>query len=279
MFQYAAGRALSLERGQLLRLDISRFDGYALHQGFELQRVFGCPAEVVTEEDVRCILGWQSPPIVRRVLSRPSMTVLRRKGFVVEPHFHYWPGIDKVQQDCYLVGYWQSEKYFHKHAAVIRADFTFKTQLTSRNAQLAEQISQVNAISLHVRRGDYVNSSITNTTHGVCSLDYYRDAIGYMSSRVERPYYFIFSDDMAWVKSNLKMDVPHKYIDHNNGADSYNDMSLMSLCKHHIIANSSFSWWGSWLNPKADKIVVAPKRWFANNADVSDLFPKGWVVL
>src|SRR3989338_4543740 len=93
MFQYAAGRALSLERGQLLRLDVSGFTGYALHQGFELQRVFDCPAKIATEADVRDVLGWQFSSGIRRILVRPSLAVIRRDGFVVEPHFQYWPEI------------------------------------------------------------------------------------------------------------------------------------------------------------------------------------------
>lgn len=279
MFQYAAGRSLSLECDQPLLLDVSGFAGYGLHQGFELGRVFNCPAKIASEADVRGILGWQFSSSIRRVVSQPSMAVFRREGFVVEPHFHYWPGIKHVPRDCYLAGYWQSERYFRDIVQVIRSDFTFRQPFNQPNAEFAEQIGQENAISLHVRRGDYVNNSKTNATHGVCSLDYYRDAIRYISSRVEHPYYFIFSDDMAWVKSNLKMDMPHQYIDHNKGADSYNDMRLMSLCRHHIIANSSFSWWGAWLNPDPRKIVVAPRKWFVNGNDVSDLFPQGWVKL
>lgn len=279
MFQYAAGRALSLRLGQPLRLDIAGFDGYGLHQGFELQRVFNCPAETATEANVRSILGWQFSPAIRRVLTRPGMVAFRREGFVVEPHFHYWPEINHVPRDCYLAGYWQSEQYFREAASVIHADFTFKSLPVNRNAELAEQIGQVNAVSLHVRRGDYVNNPKTNVVHGVCSLDYYRDAVQHVSSRVENPYFFIFSDDMAWVKERLKMDLPCQYVDHNCGADSYNDMRLMSLCRHHIIANSSFSWWGAWLNRNPDKIVVAPKKWFANDKNISDLFPAGWVIL
>ena len=262
-----------------MRLDVSGFAGYALHQGFELQRVFGCSGEIATEEDVRSILGWQFSPGIRRILARPGMAAFRRKGFIVEPHFHYWPGIKKVPRDCYLFGYWQSEKYFQTHASVIRADFTFNVPLAKRNAELAEQIGQVNAVSLHVRRGDYANNPKTNATHSLCSLDYYRAAIQYVVNRVEQPYFFIFSDDMAWVKDNLKMCMPCQHIDHNQGAESYNDMHLMSLCRHHIIANSSFSWWGAWLNPHPDKIIVAPTRWFANENNVKDLFPQGWVSL
>lgn len=280
MFQYAAGRAISLGCNATLRLDISGFANYGLHQGFELQRIFNCPAEIASEADVRSILGWQYSSGIRQLLSRPSIAVFRREGFVVEPHFHYWPGINEVHGGCYLVGYWQSEKYFQDVASVIRADFTFKTTLANRNAKLAEEIGQVNAVSLHVRRGDYAKNSKTNAAHGLCSLDYYRAAIQYVSGRVERPYFFIFSDDIAWVKDNLKMDLPCQYVDHNHGAESYNDMRLMSLCRHQIIANSSFSWWGAWLNPSPEKIVVAPRKWFVTSeVNTQDLIPSGWIKL
>lgn len=279
MFQYAAGRALSLVRGQPLRLDISGFAGYGLHQGFELERVFNCPVESATSAEVRSILGWQFPAGIRRVVAHPAMKKFRRKGFVVEPHFHYWPGMANVSKDCYLFGYWQSEKYFQAHVAAIRDDFTFKPPMTIENAELAGQIAKENAVSLHVRRGDYAKNPKTTATHGLCSLDYYRAAIRYVAERVERPCFFIFSDDIGWVKDNLGMGLPCQYVDHNQGLESYNDMRLMSLCRHHIIANSSFSWWGAWLNSCPGKIVVAPGRWFANGNDTKDLLPQGWVAL
>jgi hypothetical protein len=279
MFQYAAGRALSLKNGQALRLDVSGFSGYGLHQGFELQRVFNIPAEIATEAEVRSILGWQFAPGIRRILARPGMAALCRKGFVVEPHFHYWPDVKQVPRDCYLAGYWQSEKYFLDIAPVIRADFTFRHPLVSLNAELAEQIGTVNAVSLHVRRGDYAKNPKTTATHGLCSLDYYRAAIRHISDRIEQPCFFIFSDDIGWVKDNLKTDYPCQYIEHNQGSESYNDMHLMSLCRHHIVANSSFSWWGAWLNPNPDKIIIAPEKWFANETNTQDLIPQGWVRL
>jgi hypothetical protein len=276
MFQYAAGRALSLDWGEPFKLDISRFEGYGLHQGFELQRVFNCAADIATEAEVRSLLGWQFPPAIRRVVARPSMSVLRRQNFVVEPHFHYWAGIKQIPYNSYLAGYWQSESYFQSQAATIRADFAFKLPLTDQNIALTTQIKQVNAVSLHIRRGDYANNPKTTATHGLCSLDYYRAAMQHIAERVQSPYFFIFSDDIAWVKKNLAINFPHQYIDHNQGAESYNDMRLMSLCQHNIIANSSFSWWGAWLNTNAHKIVVAPKQWFANTTNVADLIPSSW---
>ena len=279
MFQYAAGRALSLERGFPLRLDISDFSNYELHQGFELERIFNCTAEIASEADVRNILGWQSSPVIRRMVSRPRMARFRHKGFVIEPHFQYWHGIKKVPCGCYLMGYWQSEKYFLEVAEQIREDFYFRLPLESQNTELAKQINQVNAVSLHVRRGDYANNPKTTATHGLCSLDYYREAIQHVAKHVQQPYFFVFSDDIAWVKSDLKIDFPCEYVVFNQGAESHNDMRLMSLCQHHIIANSSFSWWGAWLNQNADKIVVAPKRWFVNETNTEDLIPQDWVML
>ncbi|MDZ4202898.1 MAG: alpha-1,2-fucosyltransferase [Gallionella sp.] len=279
MFQYAAARALALRRGVPLYLDISGFASYGLHQGFELQRVFGCTTPIATAKDISGILGWQSQPAVRRVLTRPRFSMLRRPGFVVEPSFHYWLGINNVPTDCFLFGYWQSEKYFRDAEQAIRSEFTFAQSPSLRNKELADQIGQTDAISLHVRRGDYAQNAKTKAVYGLCSLEFYQSAIRYLAERVDRPSFFIFSDDPIWVRNNLKIDFPCCFVDHNQGKESYNDMRLMSLCKHHIIANSSFSWWGAWLNPQPEKVVIAPGRWFVNDNNVADLFPQDWVVL
>jgi hypothetical protein len=279
MFQYAAGRALSLARGQSLQLDISGFVNYGLHQGFELERVFVCPVNIATGAELRNILGWQRFSMIRRVLARPGLAAIRRTGFIIEPHFHFWPGIQSVPQDCYLAGYWQSDKYFKEAIQKIRSDFTFKTPLNQRNGELAEQICGLNAISLHVRRGDYLKNPKTKATHGLCTLEYYYSAIQYIVERVDRPNFFIFSDDISWARENLKIDFPCWYVENNKGVNSYQDMQLMSMCRHHIIANSSFSWWGAWLNPNDRKIVIAPSKWFAYKKNTKDILPEGWIQL
>lgn len=279
MFQYAAGRALSLSKGLDFRLDVSDFDNYKLHQGFEIQRVFGCPVQLADFEEVQSLLGWQSSSTIRRIVARPELSVFRRPAFVVEPHFHFWDGINNVNGNAYLFGYWQTERYFRRYSDVIRSDFVFRNSFDGINYRLAEKVSNVASVSLHVRRGDYINNPKTTANHGVCSLDYYLSAINYVAERVENMEIFIFSDDPLWVRQNISVDLKTHYVGHNQGADSYNDMRLMSLCKHHIIANSSFSWWGAWLNPDPNKIIVAPRRWFANSNDLSDLFPDTWVTL
>jgi hypothetical protein len=279
MFQYAAGRALSLRLSQPFQLDISGFDGYGLHHGFELSRVFSCNPEIATEAEVRDFLGWRAYWVTRKILKRPSFAMLRGTRLVVEPHFNYWPGIMSVSSNTYMSGYWQSEKYFNDASESIQADFTFRQPFSRENVELTEKIDKRMSVSLHVRRGDYVTHSKTNAVLGLCSLEYYRAAIFHIAEHVENPEFFIFSDDIPWVMDRLQINFPCKYVDHNQGAESYNDMRLMSLCRHNIIANSSFSWWGAWLNKNSDKIVISPRKWFANNNNVQDLFPAGWVTL
>ncbi|HET6995265.1 MAG TPA: alpha-1,2-fucosyltransferase, partial [Chitinophagaceae bacterium] len=141
-----------------------------------------------------------------------------------------------------------------------------------------DEIRSVNAVSIHVRRGDYVNDKETNAVHGVCSIDYYREAINRLSGEISEPRFYIFSDDMDWARANLPIS-PHLavYVDNNQMA-SHEDLRLMSSCKHHIIANSSFSWWGAWLSDYAGKKVIAPRNWF-RTLENKDIIPNGWITL
>lgn len=175
-------------------------------------------------------------------------------------------------------GYWQSERYFVDAADIIRAEFKPRLALEPENAATAAAIDGVTAVSVHVRRGDYVTDKVTNAYHGVCSLDYYRAAIARIAERVASPHLFVFSDDHAWVQENLRSNYPTTYVTANSPDRGYRDMQLMSRCRHHIIANSSFSWWGAWLNPRPDKVVVAPARWFIDKSnDTRDLLPGEWL--
>ena len=278
MFQYAAGRALAYEKNLKFRIDDSDYQNYNLHN-FELIKVFNLPVKLAEKADLSAILGWRSSKNVMRLLKNQNLSWLRGAHYIAEPHFNYWSDIVHVPISCYLLGYWQSEKYYKKIESQIRHDFKFKDNFSNFNNFLIEKIKSTNSISLHIRRGDYISNSVANSNHGVLPIDYYINSIEYITQRVTKPKFFIFSDDIDWVKSNLPIKFPFEYVEHNRGSQSFNDMRLISQCRHHIIANSTFSWWGAWLNPDPRKIVVAPRRWFANDRNIQDLFPQSWVVL
>ncbi len=276
MFQYAAGRFLSLLRGVPLRLDTQDFEGYTLHNGFELHRIFDIDAQIASNRDVRQVLGWRAFNPLRRKLFHQKFLKFRGPSLFVDSLSNHRYDLANMPDACYLMGNWQSERYFVDVMDTIRADFTFRTAPAGRNAELAELIGNATAVSLHIRRGDIAANPTSLAVHGLCSLDYYRKAIEYVASKLAKPEFIIFSDDMDWVRENLHVGYPCHYVNHNKGLESFNDMRLMSLCHHHIIANSSFSWWGAWLNPSQEKIVVAPQRWFASNYDSSDIVPSSW---
>ncbi|MEN6509171.1 MAG: alpha-1,2-fucosyltransferase [Smithella sp.] len=154
------------------------------------------------------------------------------------------PNLLKINRDAYLDGYWQSEKYFLDIAPVIRKELSIKTPPDRENELLINKIANSDAVSLHIRRADYVADSHTNTIHGACSLDYYHHAVDKVAEKVKSPHFFIFSDDPAWALDNLKLKYPATFVTKNGPDKNYEDLRLMSLCRHNIIANSTFSWWG-----------------------------------
>lgn len=279
MFQYAAGRALSLALGCPLLLDLRDFERYSLHNGFEIDQIFYAPVQAVTEADVSRVLSWRSSNLIRKLLRRVRSPLLHGPHLVIEPHFNYWSGLREVDAPSYLMGYWQSEKYFNGFVQSIRSDFSFKATLDGENLETSVRMQGCDSVSLHVRRGDYVTHAPTARILNVCSIDYYNKAITRIAEQIPSPYFFVFSDDQQWVHNNLKIPFPAEYIDRNRGMQSYIDMQLMSLCKHQIIANSSFSWWGAWLNQNPGKIVIAPRNWFCNGMNDDDLVPQHWTRL
>lgn len=170
-------------------------------------------------------------------------------------------------------GFWQSEKYFFSIKEKVRKAFSFRTErLNEKTKSFLLLLHESNAVSVHVRRGDYV---LESEQRGLCSMSYYEKAMSFIKERVEKPLFVFFSDDVDWVKDSIKCD-NSVYVTWNHGNDSWQDMYLMSQCKHNIIANSSFSWWGAWLNSNQDKIVVTPTPWFNNSLDY-DIIPSTWV--
>lgn len=276
MFQYAFGLATATRLGVELKLELND-SSLQIHNGYELGRVFGIRAMQASREETDSILGVHRFQVVQRIsrLLNPQGRFCRH--YVEEPHFHFCPRLLDIPDQSYIRGYWQSERYFSRLKSDVRKSFVFKQPLTGVNMETARRIGGANSVSLHVRRNDFASNSVINEKHGLCSLDYYRAAIALMAQRLDGPVFYVFSDEMEWVKGNLEIRHPHCHVENNTGANGFIDMQLMSLCKHNIIANSSFSWWGAWLNSNPDKIVLAPANWFAHPIDTSDLLPHGWV--
>ncbi|KJS19392.1 MAG: hypothetical protein VR78_03360 [Hoeflea sp. BRH_c9] len=273
MFQYAAGRALALRHGADLVLDTRDFDGTTQFglglDHFAIAARQGVAAELPPDRK-------QAP--LRYLIWRG----LRLKPqWVRENGLGYNAGFADLGDGVYLKGYWQSERYFQDVEATIRRDFTIGTPPDPVNRAILAELAASPAVSLHIRRGDYVIDPRTNATHGTCTMDYYARAVALIAERMtEKPVVYAFSDDPAWVRENLVLPHEMRVMDHNDSDHNYEDLRLMSACRHHIIANSSFSWWGAWLNPSADKIVVSPDRWFANPKMVNeDIWPESWIRL
>ena len=263
MFQYALGRHLSIKNNCDLYMDINEFETYKLHK-YSLQH-FQIKENFLKLEDV------------------PKKSFFYRFKFIntgvtQEREFNFSKNILDTKAPNYLEGFWQSELYFNEIRETLLKDFEVEKPLTGKNLEVFEEIKGVESISLHIRRGDYVSNQQTNSFHGTCSLNYYKRALDYISD--EKPddlNIFAFSDDPQWVKENLKTEIPIRFVDHNDADTNFEDLRLMSLCKNNIIANSTFSWWGAWLNQNSEKIVIAPQRWFNNDkVDTSDVVPNSW---
>lgn len=285
MFQYACGKALSQKYQTELVLDISRLHDKKnvvkiTNRSYGLN-IFQLNVKEANKRDLK-----KTKPIIYKILNVLSIKLgfsgIQFSKYFIENKNSYNSAILKVSKDCFLSGYWQSPYYFESIESLIREEFKFKNILDdNENMERFNFIINSCSVSLHIRRTDLVNNKNHNI-HGTCSIEYYNNAIEYISKRLVTPHFVIFSDDIEWAKDNLKLNFPCTYISGNNGNKSYIDMQLMSNCKHNIIANSSFSWWGAWLNENHNKIVIAPKKWFSVNIlneQTIDLIPVKWIRL
>jgi hypothetical protein len=207
----------------------------------------------------------------RKLFPNHSTHVLQRGNQFSESYL-------RLNGNIYLDGYWQGEVFFQEHKEQIRKDFTLK-KISPRMARIIDEMAKINSVSVHIRRGDYVTNQAIKQIFCSCGISYYRKAIKKINSCIDNPYFYFFTDDMPWVKKYLITDKNMKLIE---GFEDYEELILMSNCKHNIIANSSFSWWGAWLNQNPDKIVIAPKKWFNDpkaQESVKDLILIKWIKL
>ncbi|MBO4704759.1 MAG: alpha-1,2-fucosyltransferase [Spirochaetaceae bacterium] len=288
MFQYAFSLALKHAGNSDVQLDLSTYRAKSdyngidlVHNGFELSNLFDITFSEASPKDV-AQLSYQPSNLLNRVL---------RKYFTKKTHFidkksSYQPELLLLKShDIYFEGNWQTEKYFITIEDEIRNIFTFKKPLSLESEKTAASLG-TNSASIHIRRGDYLKTQTLN----VCGKEYYLNAVKMLLEKTNITDLMVFSDDMDWCRNELKLEgfgAKVIYVDWNKGADSWQDMALMSKCKNHIIANSTFSWWGAWLDPNIDKIVICPEIWNLRQlnpnidkyyrCEYGDILPEKWI--
>jgi hypothetical protein len=279
LFQYAVGLRLALRHRTTLTLDLSALgeSGVETARRFELD-AFAIEARRVSTP-TRFRLGSWAGRARRRIgalRGDRGPLGLRR---IVERGYAFDATLLDAPDDVYLEGYWQSEKYFQDAEPVLRSQLRFVPSPDPDIREWMRRLQRVEAVAIHVRRGDYVTGSHHSRVHGVLPIDYYRAAVTELSRRTSRPEFFVFSDDLGWCASNLRLPCPFTVVDGARGR-SRDDLRLMTLCRHHVVANSAFSWWGAWLGASAPGIVIAPHRWFLDaTIDTRDLIPADWTRL
>ncbi len=281
MFQYATARRIAWVNQARLLMDLGWFqeEGWWTRRKFELG-AFCISAEKAGEDDVRRLRSGRQNALFRRLpLFLKKRIFHTRQSHIIEKCYDFDPEIMGLQGDVYLDGHWQSERYFQDVTALIRREFTFRTDPAEPNRRMVEYIRSCTSVSMHIRRGDYVTLPQANSFHGLCPLSYYRSAVDQLSRRIDLPVFFVFSDDIDWVKQNLDLGFETHFMDYNGPERGDEDLRLMSACRHHIIANSSFSWWGAWLSDNPQKIVFAPRKWFNRDIETPDNIPDSWVRL
>lgn len=216
-------------------------------------------------------------------LMRKLHNVIGDEIYIMEPSFSYTDGMEKkAKRNCIYRGFWQSEKYFKHCKKDIQTNFLFKAFDEPENINLSNKMANENSVAIHVRKGaDYLK--FLELWDGTCPVEYYDCAIAYIKEQIENPVFYVFTDNPQWVKENIR-DIEYTLVDWNpiSGKKNFRDMQLMSCAKHNIIANSTYSWWGAWLNDNVQKIVIAPERWFKSGTfygDTPDLVPEEWIRL
>jgi hypothetical protein len=283
LFQYAVARQLAIKNGDRVKLDISFYMGQQM-RNYGL-KYFNINADIATEDDVASVMDVYKCKFILQKIYCGIESVLHKhynRHYKEDGWWRYEPSLYKIKGNVYLEGYWQHYKYFEG------LDKQIFDELSLKNASEAERYSVFDAVhaddssvSLHIRRGDYVTDRSAADLMGILPLSYYERAIEYICERVYNPSFYIFSDDLEWARTNLKIKQPTTFVNIEDGKKDYLELVLMSRCRHNILANSSFSWWGGFLNQNKAKIVIAPKQWVKQpdvNKTIFISFPD-WVQL
>ncbi len=281
MFQYAAGLALATRKLTVLKLDVSGYGiipGRVNHETYSLS-CFNIIEQFATATEVAKLV----PPIpsrIKRAIRKVTLKAPPRSRRYSQAEFTFESNFESLPDNTYLEGTWQCDKYFESVTPFLRRHFTFKYPLPASADAMMQRITQdPSSVSVHFRRGDFITSQ-TNVHNRPLDLDYYRRAIEKLMPKVADPCLYIFSDDIRAIAREFKPDCRHVFVEPEPDWQAYDELRMMSMCRHNIIANSTFSWWAGWLNSFAGKMVIAPEPWFANKTyDGSQVVPDAWTRL
>lgn len=278
MFQYAFYLAVKKAcPSDKVLVDLHCFNGYKLHEGFELDKIFSkIDVQKAYFKDIIKV-SYPYPNFITWKYGK-HLLPKRKTMFIENKYLRFEENWKKtLGNNCYYDGYWQNENYFQDIKEQIKDVFTFP-ELDKKNQETASLICSHESISIHIRRGDYLTDPLFKET---CQIEYYQKSISYAKKYINPELFCIFSNDTEWCKKVFSALLPKDktiFITWNHGKNSFKDMQLMSLCKHNIIANSSFSWWGAWLNKNKNKVVIAPKTWYAKKYYQHPI-PTTWIQL
>lgn len=279
MFEYSVAKWLE-SSGKNVKLDISHYDTIfkgksdVTHNGYELAELFSLSIPYASRKEAERLGDISRKPLqrIRRNIEGKKATHYTSNRF--QGRRWYYPELAEIENG-YLDGAWCSFKYAEHCEDIIRKEFVFNGKLEGKNKEVAEDMVKSEAVSIHIRHGDYLK---LQDIYNILEPEYYFNGIKYIKKHVKNPVFYCFSDDIEWCRNVFGTQV--KYIDWNVGKNSYIDMQLMSLCKHNILANSTFSMWGAWLNNNKKKIIIRPKRVLKKMEDeYKDMFPESWTVI
>lgn len=285
MFQYALGRHLALKNRTELVVDTTYFElipsksEHFVKRKYDLD-IFNVETNILNPKETSWLPCYSANPMhkIKHCMKKYFNLYERLDSYklsIEKVPFSIDNEILKASKNTYLIGYWQNEEYFKDIEAQIRHDFTFRNTFDKNVHELAQEINSVNSICLNIRRGDFVN----NPTHGFVGLEYVYKAVNRIRGILNIDKVYVFSDEIDWCIRNLRLDVPHFFVTYAYAGEKFSSyLYLMTKCRHFIISNSTFGWWGAWLSEYTEKMVIAPKRWVnIPGLDASGIIPEGWI--
>jgi hypothetical protein len=275
MFQYAIGKSISVVNEVDFKMDTYKINnGNYIARDFSLSK-FNISAGLAEISEVE---KFHSNKYIDFVFGKLYQKNIKLSNKILEKKLFYFDKAVLSNTKGYLDGYWQSFKYFENIREILLKEFTLVKELNFENKLILNQINELNSVSIHIRRGDYVKDKKNKKIYTVFGMEYYENAIQFIVNNIENPCFFVFSDDLDWASKNLNL-TNVVFVNANATQNPENDLFLMSCCKHNIIANSTFSWWSAWLNKNPLKQIVAPKKWMNTVDTIDDLYPQNWIRL